>query len=113
MADLLVFYLGRVAVDDFGALLTLSGNGRGIGAYRILRGMYERIVTAAHIAKNPFEARRFIEDLAIKKWKLWQSALEVMPEIRNRYPDDWVNNLECEYKVAQAKRTTSHCKKCG
>jgi hypothetical protein len=33
-----VFYLGRAAADDFGeVLLILSGNGRGIGAYKILK----------------------------------------------------------------------------
>src|SRR5258708_3052993 len=57
MADGVVFFLGRAVADDFGELLVLAGNGRGIGSYKILRGMYERIVTAAFISKNPPEAR--------------------------------------------------------
>ncbi len=32
MADRIVFGLGRVIVDDFGEILTLAGNGRGVGA---------------------------------------------------------------------------------
>jgi hypothetical protein len=77
MADRAMFGLGRIIADDFGELLTLCGNGYGIGAYKILRGMYEQLVTAAYIAKYPSEARPFVEDDPIKKWKLWQQAIEV------------------------------------
>jgi hypothetical protein len=113
MADRIVFYLGRVAADDFGELITLSGNARGIGAYRILRGMYERVVTAAYIAKNPSEARPFAEDIAIKRWKLWRTQEEAAPESKNSIPAEGLRNLEAEYQQAQAKRKESYCTKCG
>jgi Family of unknown function (DUF5677) len=113
MADRIVFYLGRVAADDFGELMILSGNGRGIGAYKILRGMYERIVTAAYIAKNPSEARPFADDVAIKKWKLWSNLLEVAPEAEDSVPQELVTVLEAECQRAQAKRKEAYCAKCG
>ncbi len=113
MADRVIFYLGRIAVDDFGELLILSGNGRGIGAYKILRGFYERIVTAAFIAKNPSEARAFVEDDSIQKWKVWQRAIEVMPEIKSRFSDEQINKLEQEYTAGKAKHKASRCNKCG
>jgi hypothetical protein len=99
IANRLVFYLGRTAADDFGELLILSGNGYGVGALKILRGMYERIVTAAYIAKNPSEARVFVEDDTIKKWKLWREYVTVMPELRTRYTDEQVRELEERYKA--------------
>src|SRR4051812_42603593 len=37
MADRAVFYLGRIAADDFSELLTLAANGYGFGALKILR----------------------------------------------------------------------------
>jgi hypothetical protein len=49
MADITVFQLGGVIVDDFGEIITLAGNGRGVGANKILRGLYESVVTAAYI----------------------------------------------------------------
>ena len=113
MADRVVFGLGRIIADDFGELLVLSGNGYGIGAYKILRGMYERLVTAAYIAKNPSEARPFIEDDAIKKWKLWQQGLEVMPDLKENVPKEKIDTLEAEYKRVRAKRAESICKMCG
>lgn len=113
MADRVVFGLGRIIADDFGELLVLSGNGYGIGAYKILRGMYERLVTAAYIAKNPSEARPFVEDDEIKKWKLWQQALEVMPDLKDSVPKEKTNALETEYRRVKAKRAGSICKTCG
>src|SRR5260370_1856477 len=105
MADRVVFGLGRIIADDFGELLVLGGNGYGIGAYKILRGMYERLVTAAYIAKNPSEARPFVEDDAIKKWKLWQQTLEVMPDLKHTISKERINALEPESKKTKASRT--------
>ena len=113
MADRVVFGLGRIIADDFGELLTLSGNGYGIGAYKILRGLYERLVTAAYIAKNPSEARPFVEDDAIKKWKLWRQAIEVMPDLKASTPKEKIDSLEAEYKRVKTKRAESNCNKCG
>jgi len=112
MADRTIFYLGRVAADDFGELVTLSGNGWGFGAFKILRGMFERIVTAAFIAKFPSKARAFIEGEAIEKWKLWRRAVEVVPDLESRYSSEEIRTLERRYKEAQAKRSLSYCKTC-
>jgi hypothetical protein len=113
LADRIVFFLGRIAADDFGELLVLSGNARGIGACKILRGMYERVVTMAYIAKNPSEARPFADDAAIKKWRLWSSILEVAPESKGTVPEEVVKALEKEFQEAHAKRKEWFCNKCG
>lgn len=113
MADRVVFGLGRIIADDFGELLVLGGNAYGIGAYKILRGMYERLVTAAYIAKYPSAARPFVEDDAIKRWKLWQQALEVMPDLQNSVSKEKMDALEAEYKRVKASRAESFCKTCG
>jgi hypothetical protein len=112
MADRLVFFLGRTAADDFGELLILSGNGYGIGALKILRGMYERIVTAAYIAKHPAEARVFVEDEVIKEWTLWREFVAVMPELKTQPTEGEVKGLEEEYKAVRAKRKEEVCPKC-
>jgi len=113
LADRVVFYLGRIAADDFSELLILSGNGYGIGALKVLRGMYERIVTAAYMMKNPSGARAFAEDDAIKRWKLWRQLIEAAPELKSRYAQEQVQGLEVEYNEANAKRKSSVCSRCG
>ncbi len=113
MADRVVFGLGRIIADDFGELLVLAGNGYGIGAHKILRGMYERLVTAVYIAKNRSEARPFVEDDVIKKWKLWQQAIEVMPDLKDSVSIEKRDTLESEHKRVKASRAESICKACG
>jgi hypothetical protein len=109
----LVFYLGRTAADDFGELLVLSGNGYGVGALKILRGMYERMVTAAFLAKNPSESRIFAEDDVIKKWKLWREYVAIIPSLKDRYTEEQVKELEGRYNAIRAKRREEMCTKCG
>lgn len=58
-ADYIIFGLGRVCVEDFEQILNLCGNGFGIGAMQMVRGMYERQVTAAFISRYPDEVDKF------------------------------------------------------
>lgn len=112
MAEVVVFYLGRAAADDFGELLILAGNGRGIGAYKILRGMYERVVTAAFIAKNPSEARIFLSHSFIEREKLWNRLKEILPGIKDERTPEQIKEFEDECKAAKAKLKASICNKC-
>jgi hypothetical protein len=60
-ADRVVFHLSRICAEDFNEILVLCGNGYGIAAQRLLRGMYERAVTARFISMNPELADDFVE----------------------------------------------------
>jgi hypothetical protein len=74
--DIVVFFLARIAAEDFSEILILSGNGRGIGAYKILRGMYERVVHAVYLDKNEEASRRFVRQSDVYKYKLAARLLE-------------------------------------
>jgi hypothetical protein len=112
MAEAVVFFLGRAAADDFGELLILCGNGRGIGAYKILRSMYERVVTAAFIAKNPPEARIFLSHSYIERQKLGNRLKTLMPDIKDERTPEQVKEFEDEYKEAKARLKDTVCSKC-
>ncbi len=112
MAEAVVFYLGRAAADDFGEVLILAGNGRGIGAYKILRGIYERVVTAAFIAKVPSEARIFLSHSFIEREKLWKRLKELLPDIKDERTPEQTKEFEDECKEAKAKLKASICNKC-
>ena len=58
-AEELVFFSGSLVMEDFVELWVLAGNGCGLGALKVLRGMYERTVTAAYVSQFPEQARRF------------------------------------------------------
>src|ERR1700734_811168 len=70
LAKRVAFYLEKAAYEDFGELMILAGNGMGIGAKKTLRSMYERLGTAMFIAKNPAEARIFLDHADIEKGKV-------------------------------------------
>jgi Family of unknown function (DUF5677) len=112
LAQIVVFYLGRAAADDFAELIILSGNGRGIGAFKILRGMYERIVTAAFISENPSEARLFLANVDIQKGKLWKRLVDAMPAIKDRYTPEQIKDLENRVHKAHSELKTGICTKC-
>lgn len=113
MADGVVFFLGRAAADDFGELLVLAGNGRGIGAYKILRGMYERIVTAAFISKNAPEARLFLSHSFIERDKVWRRFKELIPDYPDNRKAEDIAAFEQELGEAKARLKESICKKCN
>jgi Family of unknown function (DUF5677) len=112
-ADRVVFYLGRIAADDFSELLLLASNGYGFGSLKVLRGMYERIVTAAFIAKNPSEVRYFFNDSPIKRQGIWRRSLEWMPELKDRYTEEQIESLEQSYRKAMQNRAETICKSCN
>lgn len=107
IANRLIFYLGRTAADDFGELLVLAGNGYGVGALKILRGMYERMVTAAFLATKPSEARIFAEDDTIKKWKLWREHVEIIPELEDG-PATPLNYSPCRTDTRLGRQSKEH-----
>src|SRR5947209_8248970 len=59
--DRIVFGLGRVCSEDFQQAIILCGSGFGIGALQLLRGMYERAVTAAYLSKHPEGVDDFLD----------------------------------------------------
>lgn len=77
--DRLVFGLGRVCAEDFQQALVLGGNGFGIGALQIVRGMYERLVTTAFLIKQPDKVADFIDYHCVQERK----SLNILREIYN------------------------------
>jgi hypothetical protein len=79
MPDTIIHFLSRIASEDFIEVFLLSGNGHGIGGFKVLRGMYERVVTTFFLANNPAEAERFWNYFSIHKYKMSVHAKPVLP----------------------------------
>jgi len=112
-ASNLIFHLGLMACDDFNAIAILSGNGAGFAALIILRSMYERLVTALYIAKKPSEARRFAESSPIYKLNYLTRLRELIPEVKARYDDAFMDQVRKDAEAAKARRKQSICSKCN
>jgi len=65
----LVFMLGRHVPEDFNEIFLLSAHGYGIAALKLLRPMYERVVTIMYLIRNPEQAENFVNWLLVEKHK--------------------------------------------
>jgi hypothetical protein len=68
--DRIVFTFGVMCWEDFEEVLLLGANGFGFGCLKILRGMYERLVTASYLHRNPGETERFLDYHYIADYKI-------------------------------------------
>jgi hypothetical protein len=112
-ASNLIFHFGLMTCDDFNAVAILSGNGAGFAALIIVRSMYERLVTAMYIARKPSEARRFAESSQIYKLNYLTRLRDLIPEVKARYDDAFMDQVRKDAEAAKAKRKQSICSKCG
>jgi hypothetical protein len=85
----ITYYMSRSTVEDFHDIVLLAANGRGIGALKILRSMYERTVHAQFVAENPSEAALFEDDFHIQQWNVLRRWSKTAPEqIRARLSEE-------------------------
>jgi hypothetical protein len=92
--DKVIHGLSLLCWEDFEEIVCLAGNGFGFGCHKLLRGMWERAVVAAHLDKNPGDAQRFVDWHPMQHYKQMvsmQQHLEpslipkqVLEEITNR-----------------------------
>jgi hypothetical protein len=111
-ADRVVFFLGRLCIEDFMEILLLCGNGYGVGGLKLLRGLYERAVTAGCIAKNPTEAEVFLEYHYINEGKLFNHAKELFDMNKHLSPEK-IKQIQSSYEKVKGKYEEPICKKCG
>src|SRR5437868_2048187 len=65
----LIYYLNRNIAEDFFEILTLAANGLGLAAKRLLRGMFEKLLTSGYLEKHPDQAERFSEFGEVQRLK--------------------------------------------
>ncbi|MBU1052761.1 MAG: hypothetical protein KKC46_02895 [Proteobacteria bacterium] len=110
-ADSIVFHLGRLCVEDFNEIFLLCGNGYGIGSLKILRGLYERVVTLGYISDNPTQAESFLEYHHIHKGKMLIHAKEFF-DLEKIIDAKELETAKNNYKTYKDKFQEIDCKRC-
>jgi hypothetical protein len=110
LTDRVVFMLGRLCVEDFMEILVLAGNGYGIGALKILRGMYERAVTAWYLHSRPEETENFMDFYWVSQHKLARAVTGTFGDI---LPKDKLDEVERMYREVRDRFMVTVCEKCG
>jgi hypothetical protein len=79
-ADVAIYGLGRLCLEDFTEIVFLVENDFGYAALKLLRGLYERVVVTETIIESPVEAAtRFFDYYLVNERKWHRRAKEVYP----------------------------------
>ena len=74
------FDLGETCRQDFCEIVFLGVNDHGIGAQKLLRGLYERAVTLEYIRTHPKKADKFVRYAAVQEFKIAKKAMAVVTQ---------------------------------
>jgi hypothetical protein len=109
--DRVIFYLGRLCVEEFNEILVLTGNGYGIGALKLLRGMYERSVTAHYLHLHP----ELIDDFLEYYWVAQRKEVKAIVDNFGSSVLDpgLVKEIEENFARVRGRFTVVDCAKCG
>jgi hypothetical protein len=106
-----VFALGRVCVEDFLEVLLLAGNGYGIGAQKILRGLYERAVTMMFLSENPGDVAAFLNFHSVAQRRLLMAVQQTFGQ--DVVPKRDADRTESEYQAIKDNYMITDCSNCG
>lgn len=97
---LTVFMLGKLCLDDFNEIVLLCANGFGFGAFKILRGMFEKLVDAKYLHLHPQEIDNF--------WDFYIVHLQKygLHKAMNRTDPDWQVTIN-KFKTIKRKSGTN------
>src|ERR1700733_11620843 len=114
-AEDICFDLGQTCREDFSEIVFLAVNGYGIGAAKLLRGLYERAVALAYIVKHPEKAEKFVRFAAIQDYKAINAARGVASsqEVDQGIPPARVDQVRKLYEAIKPEFLVTRCKECG
>jgi hypothetical protein len=108
--DRVIFILGRCCVEDFFEIVLLAGNGSGIAAAKILRGLYERAVTMVYLINHPEEVQSFLDYNHVAEYKLMQAILQNNGE--GAISKEVKDSREGRFNAVKDNYMIEYCKTC-
>ena len=98
-ADKLVYFFGRIVVEDFFEITLVCYHGYGVAASKLVRSMYEYAVTLRYLHEHPDEAETFLAYHLVQQDKLVNRMIETFGE--SILPPDQI--AEVRSKAAEVK----------
>ena len=105
--DRFVLTYGKVCVQDFNEILLCCGNGAGLAAQKLLRGLYERAVTLRYLHENPAEIANFLDYYHVGQRKLMLACQETMGA--TTFPPEQVADIEAAFQGVKDKFMVTVC----
>lgn len=104
--------MGRLCVEDFNEVFLLAGNGYGFGSLKILRGLYERVVTMHYISENQEAAASFLEYHYIHRGKLIHHAESFFGDLEQYISRPEIEEAKNDFDAHKSAFMRTACKKC-
>jgi len=109
--DKVIFLFGRVCVEDFFEILLCCANGNGQAAQKLLRGLYERVVTLEYLHEHPKELDDFLDFHFVSQKKLMIACEATMG--KDTFPPEMAADIEQRYQGVKDKFMVTDCEVCG
>lgn len=106
----MIYFQGRLIVEDFMEILLLCGNGYGIGAQKLIRGMYERAVTARYLMSHPEEVDNFLAFHRVADYKFLTAIEQSMG--REVFSAEQAERIRNDYASVKDRFMITDCKVC-
>jgi hypothetical protein len=113
--DNTLYLLAAACLHEFNEVTLLAVHMYGTGALKLVRPLYERVVTLSYLAKNPGEVQQFIDYSDVHWNKLLEEAKRifgdnVLPSILSKKEAD---TIAANYQKNRGNFQQTDCKKCG
>jgi len=106
-----IYFQGLLIVEDFMEILLLCGNGYGIGAQKLVRGMYERAVSARYLVDHPEEVDNFLDFHRVADYK-FLTAIEQSIGL-GVFSAEQAAKIRRDYESVKSQFMVSDCNDCG
>ena len=111
LTDRTIFFCGRLCAEDFMEIMLLCGNGYGVGGLKLVRGMYERAVTARYLQIHPEETQRFVDFHWVQQRKL---GIAIQRTYREKVlSDETIKRVEDKFQEVRDQFVITVCADCG
>ncbi len=112
IAQRLVFFLGRLAAEDFMEILLQCANGYGMSGLKLLRPMFEGVVTGFYIARHPDRAKAFMGYHTVHQRKFLRIAEAAGIDLSAIIPPAEQARIEAEYRESRDAYRMMKCPEC-
>jgi hypothetical protein len=106
-----ILLLAKTCIKEFEEILVLCGNGYGSGSMKLLRTLYERIITLTYLATHTEEIQQYIDYSDVHNHKLLMEARAVHVGGGDLTPEQ-EEDVIAKYAAVRDKFLQEDCKKC-
>jgi hypothetical protein len=111
LLDKAVFFAGHRIADDFIEIVVLAGNGEGRGAQKLLRPMFEQLVTVKYLIKHPDLIDQYMNYHRVDRRRLAKIIESTLGS--DTLGPEKMAEVEAEFQKVKSQYEVPDCKKCG